>query len=290
MFARVTEIGEALKLLSQGKWTLIAGGTDFYPALNDALPEGNLLDIGSICPPQKISEQDDYWRFHALTSWRDVQDADLPQGFHSLQQVAREVGSIQIQNRATIAGNLCTASPAGDSIPVLLALDAEIEVMSLAQTRTLKLADFITGYRTHALKDDELVSAILIPKAKSQGQSFFYKLGGRKYLVISIAMVAVYFKLQDDVIIEIAIAVGACSAVAQRITALEQILCGKSVSQDLTVYIAHAQFIELTPLDDVRSSEEYRRQIVPELVKYALKEMVANHHAGKARKELGNGN
>ena len=134
---------------------------------------------------------------------------------------------MQIQNRGTLAGNLCTASPAGDGLPNLLALDAEIELASAGGTpAACAMRDFLTGYRQTACRADEIVTAILVPKpAGADVRSHFLKLGARRYLVISIAMVAgVIETAPDGRIARARLAVGACSAVPQRLTALEAAL------------------------------------------------------------------
>ncbi len=279
MFVQALDIPQALKFLQQGDWRILAGGTDFYPSLQDRLPinssQGKILDISAIPDLNKIHETPDYWRFGALTRWRDVQDASLPSRLRCLQQVAREVGSLQIQNRATMVGNLCTASPAGDGIPALLALRSEVEIVSFARKRQIKLADFITGYRSTALELGEMVSAILVPNLRQEGVSQFRKLGSRKYLVISIAMVVVHLVLDaDNKIIDATIAVGACSAVAQQIPMLAQELIGKKRDKKLGDNVVSHQFEHLTPIDDVRATSDYRKQIVPELVRRTLLDCV----------------
>src|SRR5690606_35270448 len=123
-----------------------------------------------------------------------------------------------IQNMASVAGNLCNASPAADGVPGLLVLDAEVELRSASATRTLALGDFILGNRKTALRPDEMVTAIRVPKTSTDGASAFEKLGARRYLVISIAMAAVRVVADDDGrVSSAAIAVGSCSAVAQRL-------------------------------------------------------------------------
>jgi CO/xanthine dehydrogenase FAD-binding subunit len=124
---------------------------------------------------------------------------------------------VQIQNSGTVAGNLCNASPAADGVPPLLALDASVELASVAGTRRLKLDDFILGPRRTARRADELLAAILIPKPRAAAHSHFLKLGARRYLVISIAMVAAAIESERGKITTARVAVGACGPVAQRL-------------------------------------------------------------------------
>ena len=151
--------------------------------------------------------------------------------------VADDCITDQIQNLGTIGGNLCNASPAADGVPCLLSLDASIELLSVNGKRVLKLEDFIKGSRKTELQNNEILSAILIPKEAEIGRSSFLKLGARKYLVISIAMIACKLNLKKDVISEITISVGSCSAVAKRIKSLENLLIGKSIKDELITII-----------------------------------------------------
>src|SRR5690606_23592351 len=120
---------------------------------------------------------------------------------------ALEVGSGQIQNVASIAGNLCNASPAADGVPGLMVLDAEVELRSATTTRRLPLEKFILGNRRTALAPGEMVTAIRVPKASTSGTSAFVKLGARRYLVISIAMAAVRLTVEDGRVGSAAVAV-----------------------------------------------------------------------------------
>ncbi len=154
--------------------------------------------------------------------------------FDGLKLAAREVGGVQIQNAGTICGNLCNASPAADGMPNLLAMDAVVELASASGTRQVKVGDFVTGNRRTLRRPDELVTAILVPKPRHKARSGFVKLGARRYLVISIVMAAgVVETTADDNVAAARIAVGACSAVAQRLPALESALVGRRFDRAL---------------------------------------------------------
>src|SRR5205814_5941824 len=126
---------------------ILAGGTDFYPALGERLPQGDVIDITALREIRGISVEPTYFRIGGLTTWTEIVRTPLPRCFDALKAAAREIGSVQIQNRGTVAGNLCNASPAADGVPPLLALDAEVELASAAGKRRLALAEFITGNR-----------------------------------------------------------------------------------------------------------------------------------------------
>jgi len=198
-----------------------------------------------------ISRTPQGWRIGAATTWTDIVRAEVPPAFDALKAAAREVGSVQIQNQATIAGNLCNASPAADGVPPLLVLDAQVEVESMSGPRVVPLTEFITGVRQVDLRAGEFVSAILIPEVCDMTQSVFLKLGSRTHLVISIAMVAV-----------------AAPPVARRLHRLEAMLLG--LSADAVSQADFTTLEELSPISDVRGTAEYRRGAVAELCRRAV--------------------
>src|SRR5262252_2699768 len=188
-YLRPTRLDEALQALARPR-TVLAGGTDFYPARVGRAIDDDVLDITAIAALRGISSNAQGWRLGATTTWSELLDTSLPPLFDGLKQAAREVGGRQIQNAGTLAGNLCNASPAADGVPPLLALDAEVELAGPAGSRRLPLGAFITGNRRTALAPGELMVAIHVPKPAHDARSAFYKLGARRYLVISIAMAA----------------------------------------------------------------------------------------------------
>src|SRR5690606_9133180 len=175
-YLRPTSLDEALADLGEAMVpppVVLAGGTDFYPARVGRALDDNILDMTAIPDLRGISETTTGWRIGATTTWSGVIAADLPPLFDGLKQAAREIGGRQIQNAATVAGNLCNASPAADSVPPLLAMQARVEVRGRAGRRDLALPDFIAGNRRTALKPGELVTAILVPRPKAAARSVF---------------------------------------------------------------------------------------------------------------------
>lgn len=271
-YARPGTVEEALDLLGDGVWRILAGGTDFYPALGDRPVRSNILDVTALPELRGIRETDSGFIFGATTRWTDIASATLPPAFEALRQAAREVGSIQVQNAGTLAGNLCNASPAADGVPALMVLDAAVEVRSRETTRHLGLSDFILGNRRTALRPGEIVTAVTVPKRAANGRSAFVKLGARRYLVISIAMVAARIvAAPDGTITDAAVAVGACSAVAQRLGFLEDALVGRSINADPGEAVHASDLAALMPIDDVRGSAEYRREAALEIVRRAVR-------------------
>jgi CO/xanthine dehydrogenase FAD-binding subunit len=206
-----------------------------------------------------ISEDEAGWRIGATTTWTEIIRADLPPAFDALKRASKEVGSIQIQNSGTIAGNLCNASPAADGVPPLLVLDASVEVQSVRAKRVLPLTAFLTGPRRTALASDEIVTAVLIPRASAAGRTHFLKLGARKYLVISIAMVAARLTVADGRITGAALAIGSCGPVASRISAAEAALTGAPATSAAADLMTDDIFAAaLSPIDDIRADAPYR--------------------------------
>lgn len=271
MYLRPTDLDAALSALKGGRLTVLAGGTDFYPAhVGRPLPD-DILDITALAALRGVREDASGFRIGALTTWSELLATPLPAWFDGLKLAAGEVGGKQVQNAATLAGNLCNASPAADGVPALLALEAEVELGAHDGVRRLPLASFVTGNRRTARRKEELVTAILIPRWGASARSTFIKLGARRYLVISIVMVAA--TLETDArgaVSRAALAVGACSEVAQRLPALEAKLVGVPLGPALAGLAGPQDLAGLRPISDVRGSAEYRRDAALTLVRRAL--------------------
>lgn len=252
---------------------MLAGGTDLYPGAGPQLA-GAVLDIGDLPGISRI-ETGEGMRIGAAVPWAEIAVAKLPMACRALQQAARQVGGRQVQAAGTIGGNLCNASPAADGVPPLLALDAEVELVSVRGVRRLPLQQFLLGPRRTALQPDELLAAVVIPGAALHGRSAFAKLGARSHLVISIAMVAARAVVEGGQIREAAIAVGSCSPVAVRLPAVEAALVGAAVGAAVDRVRAADVQAALSPIDDVRATAAYRRAAAVELLRRALAEALA---------------
>lgn len=278
-YLRPTDLNEALSALaetanSDTTLTVLAGGTDFYPARVGRAVDEPVLDISGIDALRGITDSTDHWRIGATTTWTDIIRADLPACFDGLKLAAREVGGVQIQNAGTVCGNLCNASPAADGVPPLLSLDAAVEIGSAKGQRSVPLTGFITGNRQTVLAPGELVTGLSIPKPANPACSAFLKLGARKYLVISIVMVAAVIEIADGETVAAArIAVGSCSAAARRLDALENELFGQKVSPRLADIATAAHLAPLSPIDDVRGSAGYRMDAALTHVKRVLAQL-----------------
>ncbi|GAB4180984.1 MAG: xanthine dehydrogenase family protein subunit M [Thalassobaculales bacterium] len=261
---------EAVGILAEGAArgrvpAILAGGTDHFPARLGPPRGEDILDITAIGALSGIAEDEGGWRIGATTTWSALAEARLPPLFDGLKAAARAVGGRQVQNRATIAGNLCNASPAADGVPPLLALDAEVELAGPQGLRRLPVAGFVLGNRRTARAAAEIVTAILVPRAAGRGG--FVKLGARAYLVISIAMVAGTLELEGRLIRRARLAVGACSAAARRLPGLEAALAGQPVDR---LVIDPGHFAALEPIDDIRADAAYRREAAVEATRRLL--------------------
>ena len=277
LYIRPTNLAEAMRGRAAANTKILCGGTDFYTVLGTAQPQGTIIDLTRVKELDGITSAESEIRIGACTSWTKLIATPLSSAFDGLKAAGREVGSIQIQNRATIGGNLCNASPAADGVPPLLALEAEVELVSAAASRRLPLSGFILGNRRTALKSDEILSTIIVPAQRVAGTavSAFAKLGARHYLVISIAMVAVNLvRGNDGRIGDAKIAVGSCSAVAQRLHGLESELLGKPAAAGLGRMVEARHLSALSPIDDVRASGVYRRDAALSLVRRAIETCV----------------
>ena len=271
MYLRPKTLQEAVSVLAGSNGQILAGGTDFYPALGERLPQGDVVDITALAEIRGISFEPEYVRIGGLTTWTELIRTSLPRSFDALKAAAREVGSVQIQNRGTVAGNLCNASPAADGVPPLLTLDAEVELASTVGSRRVPLAQFISGNRKTQRRADEILAAVLVPRRMENAASAFLKLGARKYLVISISMVAaVVLADESGRVAEAHVAVGSCSAAARRLSALENDLVGRKTDSGIADVVHPNHLADLAPIDDVRATAEYRRDASLILVRRAL--------------------
>lgn len=291
MYLRPNSLNEALEALaSTGDAIVLSGGTDVFPPLTDRPLSGPVIDISALHEIAGIRQSDKYIVIGGRTTWTEIVKATLPRGFDGLKAAAREVGSVQIQNQGTVAGNICNASPAADGVAALMALDAEVTLTSRTGSRTVPLADFILGNRKTLRRPDELLTSVQVPRRLENAASAFLKLGARRYLVISIVMVAANMVTDSRGIIrEALICVGSCSPKAIRLAALEQALRGvqaKDLAGDAfrggpptkvelspmrrADFLKDEHFAPLSPINDVRGSATYRNDAARTLVARTL--------------------
>ncbi len=255
---------------------MFAGGTDVYPANVGRPISDDILDVSALPELRAISVADGVVRIPALATWTDIVRTDLPPAFDGLKAAARSIGGVQIQNRGTLAGNLCNASPAADGLPNLMALDARVELASAGGRREVPVGEFVVGNRRTVRRADELVTAILVPAPSASARSTFLKLGSRAYLVISIVSVAAVIDVEGDRVVSARIVVGACSEVPMRMEAAEARLVGRGRRrQGWLDGSSPTTSSVLSPIDDVRGTAAYRREAALTLVRRAVSELLS---------------
>jgi len=184
----------------------------------------------------------------------------------ALASMLSRFGSLQIRNLASIGGNICSASPIGDSLPVLFVLQARVVLQSIDMQRELAIADFISGYRKTELKPDELLTQIIIPKSNDSSIVKSYKVSKRKSLDISTVSAAFFLKLNENTVEEVRIAFGGMAAHTRFASATMGFLLNKQwcrATVDKAMLILGAEF---SPIDDARSGAEYRRSVAANLL------------------------
>jgi CO/xanthine dehydrogenase FAD-binding subunit len=267
---------EALELLSAGPgWRPLAGGTDLMVVFNAGhLSAARFLDLSRIEALRGITEDESHLRFGALTTFRDVRDcAAVHRHFPNLVKSARVTGSIAIQNRGTLGGNIANASPAADTPPSLLAYGAELELVSKRGPRTVPYAAFHRGYKQMDLAADELVAGIRVPKPTGRGFHFYRKVGTRQAQAIAKLCLAAYARIEEGRVAELRIGLGSVTAAPARARHAEAIILGQAVVSLPIVAARQALMEDISPIDDIRSTARYRRAVTGNVLEQMLEEL-----------------
>jgi CO/xanthine dehydrogenase FAD-binding subunit len=246
-------------------WRPLAGGTDLMVQMTGEIgePPERVLDIWALDELRGIAVEADALVIGALTTYTEMRRSPLVAEFvPALQEAAATIGAAQIQNRGTIGGNIANASPAGDTLPVLLALGAEIVLGSAAGERTVAADEFWTGYRATARRPDELVVRIRLPLASDRVVRF-RKIGTRRAQAISkVVMALAWHSTADDgPWTDVRLALGSVAATTIRAAGAESVLEGAGPTRETADAAAAALTAELHPIDDVRSTADYRRAV-----------------------------
>lgn len=258
----LTEALETLGATAEG-WRPFAGGTDLMVLLEAGrLPHRNYLNIWNLDELRGIDVTDESVTLGALTTYTDVQEhPTLRTEFPMLCHAARETGGIAIQNRGTLGGNIVNASPAADSPPALLAYDAELLLISKTGERAIPYAGFHTGYKQMDLRPGELLKAIRLPRNKGNLNQYYRKVGTRKAQAISKVCFAAVAETLDHQIRIIRIALGSVAPIPLRCRGTEAVLQDQPVSPDLIVAAKAALARDISPIDDIRSTRDYRLRV-----------------------------
>ncbi|MCI0666309.1 MAG: xanthine dehydrogenase family protein subunit M [Acidobacteria bacterium] len=260
-----SSLDEAYELLARrgSEATIIAGGTDLMVALNArSLDASEFIDIWRLNELRGVSDEGETIRIGALTTYTQLIKSPLiQQSLPSLVEASRTIGAIQIQNRGTIGGNIINASPAGDSLPVLAAFDAEVEIGSIRGVRRIDLNRFYPGYRKTVMEPDEILLAVRSRKLKPNERAFFLKVGARRAQAISKIVMAVNARTTRHVIDSINIALGSVAPTVIRAVETESLLTNETLDATIIDRARRTISREVTPITDVRSTEHYRRTV-----------------------------
>jgi CO/xanthine dehydrogenase FAD-binding subunit len=247
-------------------WMVLAGGTDLMVNANHREAPAGLLDLWRLSAICFVRVADDAIAIGAGTTWHEVErHPAIRERMRPLAAAAREIGALQIQARATLGGNVGTSSPVGDSLPVLLALDAELEVASLRGRRRVPYREWCTGYRTTQLAPDELIIAAHVPVPGPATRTTWRKVGTRRAQSISKVMGAAAITLDGDVVTGARVALGAVAERPIRIAAVEAAVYGLRLGAAAEAARAAVR-ATIQPIDDVRSTADYRREVAENLV------------------------
>ncbi len=261
-----TRLDAAYALLAEadgGSWRPLAGGTDMLVQIAGEIgePPERVLDIWALDELRGISVDTDALVIGALTTYTDLRRSPLvAEHVPALAEAAATIGAAQIQNRGTLGGNVMNASPAGDTLPVLLALGAELVLGSANGERRVHADDFWPSYRTTAARDDELLIRIRVPLAPNQ-QVRFRKIGTRRAQAISKVVMALAWTDSGETWSDVRLALGSVAATTVRARATEAVLEGLGPTRETADAAVEALANELAPIDDVRSTADYRRLV-----------------------------
>jgi len=255
-------IPECLNLLERfPDAKMLAGGTDLLVHLKDEINKPDIIDISHIEEMKGISDSNDKIKIGALTTFSEIIESELlTENAAVIVQAAEMIGSPQIRNRGTIGGNIANASPAGDSLPPLFVLEAEIEIAGMNYSRIIPIKDFFKSPGKSILTDGEIITAVIIPKMK-KWDGAFVRLGQREALAISKVSLALLLKIEDDEIKEVRIALGAVAPTVIRAKKTEEFLVGKILDVEIIEKAKKILVNEVTPISDIRSIAEYRKEM-----------------------------
>jgi carbon-monoxide dehydrogenase medium subunit len=262
-----TRLDAAYALLADASgtpWRPLAGGTDLMVQMTGEIgePPERVLDIWGLDELRGIALEDGAVAIGALTTYTEIrQSAVLGEHLPALVDAAATIGAAQIQNRGTIGGNVINASPAGDTLPVLLAVGADMVLGSASGERTVAADEFWPTYRTTARREDELLLRIRIPLVPDR-EVRFRKIGTRRAQAISKVVMALAWRSQGDgPWTDVRLALGSVAATTVRARAAESALEGAPPTKEVADAAVAALLSELTPIDDVRSTADYRRLV-----------------------------
>jgi len=276
-YLKPDSIKETISILSQygGKAQILNGGTDLIVGIRDKINQPEyVVDIKAIPQLNKItySEQDGL-HIGATVTLNEISDSKVVRrNYPILAEACKTVGSYQVRNRATLVGNICNASPAADTTPPLLVLEAKVNIIGPTGEKIVPINEFFTGVKKNILKKGEIVTSVIVPFLRDEWTGVYLKQGRRKDVDLATVGVAVVC-IRD----EIRIALGAVAPTPIRAFKTEELLKGKTIDESLLEKAGKSALTEVSPISDVRSSQEYREEIIKVLVRRAVLQAKGEH-------------
>jgi len=273
-FVAPGSLDAVLNLLADapGEWTPIAGGTELMVAhAAGRLRAKKFVSLWGIPDLRFIETNEDSIALGAVTTFSDLRASEaVARDLSLLAKSATWIGAIANQSRATLGGNLVNGSPAADSSPALLVYDAEVEMVSVRGRRRVPYAAFHTGYKCTVLEPDELLLAVHLPRRFARHRQYLRKVGPRRAMAISKVALAATALMEGEVVAEARVAAASLAAFPARLYGTEETLRGKSLTAETTAAARSALLAEAAPIDDIRSTAEYRRQVGANLLEEFL--------------------
>ena len=273
-------VEETLSILHErsGRIRPIAGSTDAIIQLKEgSLQTNELLDISRLRELRYIRKEDSLIHVGALNTYSDIIESSvLNSSCRMLVDACRTIGSLQIQNRATVGGNLGNASPAGDSIPPLYVLDGKVKIQSHERSRLVQIEKFFLGYRKIDLKPDEIITEISFEAVEKPYDGTFLKLGLREGHFISLVSLAIRAKWapEGNRFSDVSVALGAVAPVVIRARKCEEYLKNRTLTDDTILSAGKIASEESSPISDLRASADYRRAVIPSLLYKAVHNLI----------------
>ena len=276
-YLRPDSTKETISILSQHgeRARILNGGTDLIVEMRDKIIQPEyLVDIKAIPQLNRITyNKQDGLNIGATVTLNEISNSKVVQTHYPiLVKACKTVGSYQVRNRATLVGNICNASPAADTAPPLLVLEAKVNIIGPTGEKIVPINQFFTGVKKNILKKGEIVTSITIPPIKGKWVGVYLKQGRKKEVDLATVGVAVVC-IRD----EVRIALGAVAPVPVRAFKTEELLKGKTIDESLLEKAGKSALTEVSPISDIRSSQEYREEIIKVLVRRAILQAKGGH-------------
>jgi CO/xanthine dehydrogenase FAD-binding subunit len=258
-----------------GEWRPFAGGTDLMVLFESGrLPRGKYVSLWGLQELSGIDATSAAVTLGALTTYTEVLSHPLLRAeFPLLCRAAAETGGIATQNRGTLGGNIANASPAADSSPALLVYDAELELLSARGTRRVPYRQFHTGYKSVDLRGDEIIKSITLPRGRASWRQTYRKVGTRKAQAIAKVCFAAAADLHGGIVRDVRIAFGSVAPTVLRCVHAEAVVHGRAPDASTREAARTALRRDITPIDDIRSTAEYRMRVAENLLIQFLTEL-----------------